>query len=46
VFSSRKYEYKGEFNKNKKCGIGIVTYNDGTVYDGEWKHDIKHGKGM
>ena len=26
--------------------IGVMTYNDGGVYDGEWKDNMRHGNGI
>ena len=29
-----------------RSGNGIMMYNDGTIYDGEWKNDMKEGQGI
>ena len=31
--------------KGKMDGLGKLTYNDGTIYEGEYKNGIKKGKG-
>ena len=38
---------KGEFfpPQKKKWGIGIFTWDDGVVYEGEWKNDQMCGQG-
>lgn len=33
--------YRGEFD-----GYGVMTYRDGSVYMGDWKHSLKEGWGM
>lgn len=30
---------------NKRHGFGTYTYEDGTIYKGEWRNDLKHGEG-
>ena len=35
--------YIGEFNNNKREGIGMYRWPDGTIYSGEWKNDIMEG---
>ena len=37
--------YEGEFENNKKNGIGIEIYPDGGIYKGEFKNGLKHGIG-
>ena len=37
--------YEGEFENNRKHGIGIETYIDGGVYKGEFKNGLRHGVG-
>ena len=38
--------YYGPFVSNKREGIdGIMRYEDGTIYIGEFKNDMRHGKG-
>ena len=31
--------------QNKKEGFGTQTYTNGSVYEGEWVADVRHGKG-
>ena len=38
--------YIGATLNGKRDGIGKLTYNDGDIYDGEWKNDQKEGKGI
>jgi hypothetical protein len=40
------YIYKGEFNNNKKEGLGTITWKDGCKYEGEFKNNQMHGFGM
>ena len=40
------YVYKGEFNNNKKEGLGTITWKDGCKYEGEFKNNQMHGYGM
>ena len=35
--------YIGEFQDNKKNGIGMYRWPDGTIYSGEWKNDTMDG---
>ena len=36
----------GEFDEDgKRTGKGTCTYGDGSVYDGDWKMDMRHGGG-
>jgi len=38
-------EYKGEFKGGKRHGHGVLRWDDGTVYEGEWQADERtHGK--
>eukprot|EP01052_Picozoa_sp_SAG31_P059858 SAG31_NODE_19103_length_612_cov_0.884990_1_plen_96_part_10 len=34
-----KATYTGSYVDHKKCGVGKMTYPDGTIYEGEWKDD-------
>jgi hypothetical protein len=44
---ANKDEYYGNWLNGKRDGVGKYTYtDDGRVYDGEWKHDKQHGKGV
>jgi hypothetical protein len=39
-------EYEGALDKNKrKEGEGIGKWEDGSVYEGNWSEDKRHGKG-
>tara|TARA_B100001079_G_C16078844_1_gene369003 strand:+ start:176 stop:403 length:228 start_codon:yes stop_codon:yes gene_type:complete len=44
-------KYKGNFEKNKLEGYGVMTYpsghiyGEGSRYEGEWKEDKRDGKG-
>ena len=37
--------YEGEWNNNRKNGIGIEKSKDGDLYQGEFKNGFKHGIG-
>jgi hypothetical protein len=37
--------YKGCFNGGNLEGIGRLDYIDGSIYDGDWKDNKKHGRG-
>ncbi len=34
--TNSNYEYKGTFFNNKKHGYGLLTFPDGSFYNGEW----------
>ena len=36
--------FEGEMKNHNRNGYGKLTYNDGSVYTGQWKDDDKHGK--
>ena len=39
--------YKGEVDKKgRKDGSGIIIWNDGSSYEGEFKKDLRHGTGL
>jgi len=44
--------YEGEYKNNKRDGYGIMTYQDGSLYqegshyEGEWKNDKRDGQGV
>lgn len=49
-----KEEYSGSWSQDKMDGQGIVdyvvkkgkrTYDDGAVYEGEWRNDNREGRG-
>ena len=37
--------YKGQWVENQRSGTGLVVYPSGNTYDGEWKDNVKNGKG-
>lgn len=37
--------YEGGLLNGKRHGSGLMRYNSGYIYDGEWSNDTKHGKG-
>lgn len=41
----KKINYVGEWVNNRKEGIGIEKYNDGSFYQGEFKNGVKSGIG-
>lgn len=44
--ASGKDEYKGQFKNGVKYGRGRYRWEDGAVYDGMWRHDIRSGYGV
>ena len=38
--------YKGHFLNNKKNGKGVLYYNDGSKYIGNWIDNFKSGEGF
>ena len=45
---TKKYKtstYYGELRSNAKEGLGVMLYQDGKVYEGQWKADKKEGQG-
>jgi hypothetical protein len=40
-----KFEYKGNFENNKKNGYGIEKYNNGSIYEGNFLNNQKSGYG-
>ena len=38
--------YKGQWFKNKKLGVGIEHYLDGSCYKGYYANGVKHGFGL
>lgn len=38
--------YEGDFEYGCKKGRGKMTYYDGTIYDGMWLMNRKHGQGV
>ena len=37
--------YDGQFSKDKREGYGVKIYPDGTIFEGFWENDQKHGTG-
>jgi hypothetical protein len=38
--------YRGEINeKRKRVGKGVIVYDTGRIYEGEWASDKRHGRG-
>jgi hypothetical protein len=37
--------YKGFFKRGNLEGIGRFDYLDGSIYEGDWRENRKHGKG-
>lgn len=48
-FNIKQYKdgiYRGEINKKKKRhGKGVIVYDTGRVYEGQWKNDLREGSG-
>lgn len=48
-FNVKQYKdsiYRGEINeKRKREGKGVIVYETGRIYEGEWSHDKRHGRG-
>ena len=42
-FASTKARYTGQFLNGELEGYGIMTYADGTQYEGEWHQNKKRG---
>ena len=40
------YIYKGEFNNNKKEGLGTIIWKDGCKYQGQFSNNQMHGYGI
>lgn len=38
--------YFGDFENDKRHGLGIMIYENGRVYEGEWENNLKNGKGF
>lgn len=34
--------YSGDFLDGKADGFGVKNYADGSIYEGEWKQDMRH----
>ncbi|KAG2378746.1 hypothetical protein C9374_007894 [Naegleria lovaniensis] len=48
-YKQKKYkngeEYNGEWNNNKRHGMGVHQWPDNRVYEGQFKDDLMHGHG-
>jgi hypothetical protein len=44
--SEKQITYEGEWLNNRKDGIGVELYSDGSKYQGEHKNGVKHGLGV
>ena len=38
--------YKGEYKTGDRAGWGEFVTADGDVYEGQWRHNVRHGKGV
>ena len=38
--------YEGQYQDGVKCGKGTFTWPDGSTYEGEFRYDVMHGKGI
>ena len=49
-FNIKQYKdsiYRGEINdKRKRHGKGVIVYDAGRIYEGEWENDKRHGRGF
>ena len=36
--------YKGQLHNGLRHGVGAFFYANGAVYEGEWRHNHKHGQ--
>ena len=41
--SNNGFVYEGEFVDLTCCGVGQLTYVDGSCYMGQWENDLMHG---
>jgi hypothetical protein len=39
-------EYRGTFVDGKRCGMGLMTFPDGSSFTGCWQNGVKHGEGL
>ena len=44
--SEKNYIYIGELNGEIRNGKGKMIYRNRDIYEGDWKHNKKHGKGI
>mmetsp|Transcript_42208 Transcript_42208/g.64711 ORF Transcript_42208/g.64711 Transcript_42208/m.64711 type:complete len:102 (-) Transcript_42208:3157-3462(-) len=49
-FNIKQYKdsiYRGEINnKRKRHGKGVIVYDTGRIFEGEWQTDKRHGRGF
>jgi hypothetical protein len=38
--------YEGEYQEDRKCGVGVYRWGNGAWYRGEFREDVRHGVGM
>jgi len=46
ILTFKDGKYDGEIKNGKRQGKGLLKFNDGNIYDGEWKDDLKDGQGI
>jgi len=47
-FGIKQYKdaiFKGELQNRLREGKGVIIYNNGRVYEGDWSDDKRHGRG-
>ena len=42
-YASSGNQYSGQFHQGELEGQGVMTYGDGTVYEGQWHRNIRQG---
>ncbi|XP_047465941.1 radial spoke head 10 homolog B isoform X2 [Mugil cephalus] len=42
---SQSNQYKGDFSRGQRHGLGTFYYAGGAIYEGEWKNNKKEGQG-
>ncbi len=45
-FSLMEENIRASFQVAFRHGYGVMTYNDGSRYTGQWKDGLRHGKGI
>lgn len=43
-YASSKHSYSGAFHQGEPQGQGVMRYNDGSVYEGEWRRSKREGE--
>ena len=43
---TRNTLYKGITVENYRQGLGVLIYDNGRVYEGEWQNDKRNGRGF